>query len=392
MQQTFENQYDVTVLGAGMVGLAAALGMARQGLKIAVVDVKAPALSWAPNSVEARVSALNVGSCKLLESLGVWPVIENSASTPLRQMQVWDAVGGGAIHFDSAEVGASQLGFIVENRALVRALWQALSVHAHVDFLVPAVPVHWQTRTLQLREQGTVTATLTFGADGGRSWLREAAHIPCAETTYGQQAIVAIVQTAQPHRHGAYQAFLKTGPVGLLPWLQPQQMALIWSAETARAEALMALGDAAFSMELTAVMGHALGSIQLQTPRQVLPLLQRHADYYVLPGLVLLGDAAHTIHPLAGQGVNLGFADVQAALDCIHRCKTQKQPLDHLKQWRRFERARRSENQLMIWTMQGFHQCFTAEGRVLPYLRSLGLNTVDRVGFLKRFFMQQAIS
>ncbi len=397
MKADTENTFDIIVVGGGMVGLAMALSAANLKLSVAVIEPKPLSFDWQPEQLDARVSAVNLGNRDFLKTLGIWDELRSKAVGPLRAMQVWDAVGGGQIEFNAADIAKPELGFIIENREIVQALWARLENHDHVTLFAPAAAKALQQNNALVLASGKVLhAQLIIGADGGRSWLRDQANITHKENPYQQKAIVAVIESDRAHQRTAYQAFLDTGPVALLPLSHMHQNALVWSASESRADALLALDESEFCNELQNAMNYTLEGLRCLTPPKAIPLVMRHADQYILSsqtsdgsdvGIALIGDAAHTIHPLAGQGVNLGFQDAAALAGCLARALKRQQPIAGHKTLRRFERARRAENQTMIWTMAAFHHAFTKTQPQLAQLRSLGLNIVDRLSAVKQLFM-----
>jgi 2-octaprenylphenol hydroxylase len=312
---------------------------------------------------------------------------------PYREMQVWDAGGRGSIHFDSADLGEPDLGHIIENRVITRALAQRMAQLPNITVICPAAPARLRLRPdgsseLQLADGRRLAARLIVGADGAASWVREQAGIELELRHYGQRAVVATVKTERGHQDTAWQRFLPSGPLAFLP-LPGGYSSIVWSTTPEQAGQLLAMTEEAFRQALAEAFEHKLGAITWAGPRAAFPLQGQHARAYVKPGLALVGDAAHTIHPLAGQGVNLGFADV-ACLAALLRAAPTDNP-GSLKLLRRYERARRGDNQLTLEAMGVFKHLFGSDARWLADLRNAGLDLVDRWPVAKRFFMQQAM-
>lgn len=386
--------FDVLVVGGGMVGAAFALACSGKGLAIGLVDARPPQRDWPKGEVDIRVSALSRASQRILGRLGAWGRIEALGASPYRRMHVWDEVSGGAITFDSADLGELDLGHIVENRAIQWALWERLEQAPDLTLIAPASIADLergpQGIRLVLGEGRILEARLLVAADGRDSLIRGLAGIQTTGWDYDQQAIVANVRPERWHEETAWQRFLPTGPLALLP-LRDGRCSIVWSATEGRAKELMALDEQGLSEALTDASEGRLGRIQVGGPRAAVPLRLQHAERYVERGLALIGDAAHAIHPLAGQGVNLGFLDaveLAAALDLALACRRDIASLWTL---RRYERARRGENLAMLMAMDAFKRAFGSRLPPLVAARGLGLALTDRLGPLKRLFMGRAL-
>ncbi|SIT72107.1 2-octaprenyl-6-methoxyphenol hydroxylase /2-octaprenyl-3-methyl-6-methoxy-1,4-benzoquinol hydroxylase [Ectothiorhodosinus mongolicus] len=383
---------DVVIIGAGMVGACLALALAAQGRSVAVVD-REPAPEFVPGSdYGLRVSAINRASQQQFEQLRVWQAMLEMRAHPYRAMQVWDAGSSGAIEFDAASIGEPDLGHIIENQVVQRALWEAMQADAQVTVLCPDelryLDVGAQAVHVGLVSGARLSARLVVGADGAQSRLRELASIGVESRYYGQKATVATVKTQLPHEDTAWQRFLSTGPVAFLP-LGDGSCSIVWSADDARAEEIRDMSDEEFKAALAEALDYRLGAVEQTSMRGIFPLRGSQADAYVKPRIALVGDAAHTIHPLAGQGANLGFQDA-AALAAILAEEPRRDPGD-LRLLRRYERARRGENVLMMRAMEGFRTVFGSEQPGLASLRGLGLNTASNFAPLKHFFTRQAL-
>lgn len=386
--------FDLVVAGGGMVGAACALACAGRGLRIAVVEPRAPERAWPPGEADLRVSALSRASQRLLARLGVWGRIQTLGASPYRRMCVWDAVGGGQIRFDSADLGEPDLGHIVENRVTQLALWERLEQSADATLVCPAAIAGLErgagTTRLMLADGRQLQARLLVGADGRDSRIRELAGIRTQGWDYDQRAIVATVTPSEWHQDTAWQRFLPTGPLAFLPLAQGR-CSIVWSADAERAAELMELSDRAFAAELESAIESRLGRLRLDGPRAAVALRLQHAEHYVEPGLALIGDAAHAIHPLAGQGVNLGFLDAAALADALDWALARRRDIASLQTLRRYERARRGENMAMLAAMDGFKRLFGTDNAALAAARSLGLSLTDRLTPLKRRLMEQAL-
>jgi len=389
-----ELRFDILVVGGGMVGAALACACVGKGWRIALVEARAPQRAWPTGEVDLRVSALNHASQRILERLGVWDRITQLGASPYREMHVWDGVGGGSIHFDSAELGEPDLGHIVENRVIRLALWERLEEAEEVTLLCPSgveeIELTTELALLDLQDGQRVGARLLVGADGRDSRVRSRVGIASRGWLYDQRAIVANVQVREGHRETARQRFLPTGPLAFLP-LRDGRCSIVWSVTEFRAQELMGLDEAGFRSELEAASEDHLGPIGDIGPRAAFGLQLRHAEHYVKPRLALIGDAAHALHPLAGQGVNLGFLDAAALAAALDEARDRHRDIGGLWALRRYERARRGDNLLMLAAMDGFKRMFSNAVPPLAVLRSAGLSLVDRLGPVKHLFMHHAL-
>ena len=396
-------QYDVAIVGAGMAGLALAAALAGQGLSIALIEARAIALPDLPDrgdlgSFDSRVSALNMKSIGLLDAVGAWPSIARYRSCAYRHMKVWDAQGTGSIHFDAAEVDRAALGHIVENRAVIHGLLEQILPAPEIKIVAPHPLQFIDTTpdgvTLALDDHPPLRARLLVAADGALSSVRGMLDFKTREWDYGHRAIVATVATTQPHANTAWQRFLPSGPLAFLPLPSEGEQyycSIVWSLQEEMVDDILALDDAAFCAELGRAFEHRLGPVQACSPRFAFPLRQRHALDYVRPGVALVGDAAHTIHPLAGQGINLGFQDVEVLAREILGAHRRGASPGSIEVLRRYQRQRKGENLLMMGAMEGFKRLFEQQALPLRWLRNAGMQGVGASGPLKREIMRRAM-
>ena len=392
-------QADLIIVGAGMVGSALALALQDQGLEILLVD--GSPLSVKPfdpqAAFEPRVSALSVASQRILERLGVWEGIAARRVCPYGEMQVWDGSGTGQIHFSAASVHAESLGHIVENRVVQDALLERL--HDSSIGLLPGARLEQLRRSgegwlLSLNDGRELRAPLVIAADGANSAVRRLAGCATREWDYLHHAIVTSVRCAKPHQATAWQRFTDDGPLAFLPLAGPageHWCSIVWSVTPTEAERLMALDDAGFRRALGFAFEHRLGEVLQADPRLCIPLRQRHAKRYVEDGLALIGDAAHSIHPLAGQGVNLGFLDVAVLAEVLLHAMQRGERLSDVKVLSRYERRRMPHNLAMMAAMEGFERLFQADPLPVRWLRNSGLNWVDDLPEAKALFVRQAL-
>ncbi len=385
----------VVIIGGGMVGLLLAAALASEDIAVTIIETKEPQLDWELDSFSARVSAINVVSRRMLRNLGVWKHVRESSYGTLMGLTAWDSVGGGEISFDSADVGVPDLGVIVENRELVRVLWEHCAEQPQISIHCPVTPKainkHEDGFTIDLEDGTTLKASLIIGADGAHSWVRGEMAAKLKTKSYRQSAIVTVVKTQSAHENIGWQAFLPTGPLALLPLANPHRCAIVWSATSKQAENLMAMDTNEFECELNNEFGVRLGEIAVLTERRAIPLRMRHVQHYVEPRLALIGDAAHTIHPLAGQGVNLGFMDAACLAACLSQAKQKGQDFGNMKVLRRYERWRKGENALMIAAMRSFNDLFLSDSTMLVQARNMGLKITNRLTSLKNCFMKVAM-
>lgn len=387
------NRYDVAIHGAGMVGLLLARALAPLGLKIAVIDAKAPP-RWQAGEPDLRVSAVTVVSERILRALDCWTAMQQARVSPFRAIQVWDALGQGTVLFDSAAVGESHLGHIVENSLIQSVLSDALRRYDNVNLLIPNA-VHGLEREddgveLSLEDGRRLSASLLVGADGAASPIRRLCDIELDAGEYGQVGLVTTIRTERHHGEIARQRFLPGGPLAFLP-MQDGRCSIVWSLPAEAGERRVHAPEAEFLAALTEASDRMLGEVVGCGARAAFPLRRLHARRYTDARVALIGDAAHVIHPLAGQGANLGFLDAAVLAEEIGRAHGRGRDIGGMSVLRRYERRRRADNQLMQSAMDAFHLLFRTEAPWVVLPRSLGLNLTDRLPPAKAFFMRRAM-
>lgn len=387
--------YDVVIVGGGIVGLTLACLLGRTSLRLAIVEVRLPVMQGPDEGeFDQRVSAITRASEYILATAGAWEEIACRRLFPFREMRVWDATGNGVIHFDSADIGEDRLGYIIENRVIESALLDRVRSLDDVVLYRPAeikaIALSPGHVSLTLRGGERITTRLVVGADGADSKVRQMAGIRTLQWSYGQQAIVTQVKTSEPHWDTAWQVFLPTGPLAFLP-LSDHDSSIVWSTATARAGYLMALDEDGFLAELQTAFGTALGRMLSVGPRAAYPLRALYATSSVQPRIALAGDAAHTIHPLAGQGVNLGLLDAAALAQVLTQGVAQGRDPGGLPLLRRYERWRKGDHLIMLATMEGFHRLFGLPFAPARWVRNWGLNLTHMLTPVKNLLMRQAM-
>lgn len=392
-------EYDLVVVGGGAVGATfAALAVRQAGLpaaRVAVIERDRPPPWTLTDAYDLRVFALSRASSRILAAAGAWDAIAAARVSPYERMRVWhesmSPFGNDVLMFDAAELGEPNLGYIVEGRLIQTALHaslEALGVTI-VSATVESLALAPDTAVVALGER-RLTARLLVGADGGRSRVRELAGLAATTRDYHQQAIVANVTTAKPHEETAWQRFLGYGTLAFLP-LANGQCSIVWSVGNDRAAELRTLSVPEFERELTAALDGALGEVRLASGRVSIPLAATRAEHYVLERCALIGDAAHTVHPLAGQGVNLGFLDAATLADVLAEARDEREDPGALRLLRRYERRRRPQNELMSRAMSGFNDFLAMGQGPAAQIARRGMGMVNRMGPVKRLLAERAL-
>ncbi|MEN2395478.1 2-octaprenyl-3-methyl-6-methoxy-1,4-benzoquinol hydroxylase [Pseudomonas halotolerans] len=390
---------DLLIVGAGMVGSALALALQGSGLQVLLLDGSPMSVKpFDPQAAfEPRVSALSAASQRILDRLGVWDGIIARRASPYTDMHVWDGSGTGQIHFSAASLHAEVLGHIVENRVVQDALLDRL--HDCDLGLLANARLEQMRRSgddwlLTLADGRTLRAPLVIAADGANSAVRRLTGVATREWDYLHHAIVTSVRSTRPHRMTAWQRFTDNGPLAFLPLERDGQQdwcSIVWSTTPGEAQRLMALDEADFCNELERAFEGRLGTVLSADPRVCVPLRQRHAKRYVTEGLALIGDAAHTIHPLAGQGVNLGFLDAAVLAEVLLQAAGRGERLADVKVLSRYERRRMPHNLALMAAMEGFERLFQADPLPVRWLRNTGLKLVDGLPEAKALFVREAL-
>ncbi|WP_194205455.1 3-demethoxyubiquinol 3-hydroxylase [Superficieibacter sp. 1612_C1] len=383
---------EVAVIGGGMVGGALALGLAQHGFTVTVIERAAPPAFDPTSPPDVRISAISAASVSLLRGLGVWDAVLGMRAHPYRRLETWEWQNA-HVAFDASELKLPHLGYMVENNVLQRALWQALEAHPQVTLRVPAsvksMRYDGDRQVLALDDGDTLTVKLVVGADGANSQVRQMAGIGIHAWHYQQACMLISVECENAPGDSTWQQFTPSGPRAFLP-LFDNRASLVWYDTPARIRQLQTLSMPQLEREIAQHFPARLGKV---TPvaAGAFPLTRRHALKYALPGLALVGDAAHTIHPLAGQGVNLGYRDVDALLDVLTSARSHGEAWASHQVLKRYQMRRMADNFIMQSGMDLFYAGFSNDLGPLRVLRNVGLMAAQRAGVLKRQALKYAL-
>lgn len=412
MVDVHTNEFDIVIAGAGMVGASLACLLADSGLRIALLDrnplvreIEDASLERASNKFDPRVSAISQASQQLFRQLGVWEDMQSARVCNYTGMEVWDAEGTGSIDFSAVEINQPELGSIVENSIIIAALHKRIAQLENVFSITPFAIESFENIErensliveLKADDGQSIRAPLVIAADGANSKLRALANFESREWDYEQHALVTTVRTQLPHNNTALQRFMETGPLAFLPLRVAQDddsqhfCSIVWSMQPDQADRAMSLSEGEFNAELAAALEFKLGSIEWSDKRFVFPLRQRHALDYVKGSIVLVGDAAHTIHPLAGQGVNLGLLDAKALAEELHRGVEAGRSVADPTVLLRYQRRRKGNNLSMMWLMEGFKRLFAQQDLSVRWLRNIGMNAADKMTPIKNQMIRKAM-
>jgi 2-octaprenylphenol hydroxylase len=394
-------KFDVVIIGGGLVGASLAAALKHSGLSLAIVESQpslmpgnAPASDADPSDAnwDNRIYAISPGSRRFLEQSGAWPLLDAGRIVSVEAMRVFGD-SGSELEFSAYQMGVAELACILENRALHQALWQVAAQQENLTLLNPArcaaLKFAADSATLTLEDGRTLDAKLVVGADGRDSWVRKQAGISAAPLDYRQHGVVANFSCELPHRGIAYQWFQSDGILALLP-LPGNRASMVWSVSPERAENLLAMPHQELCGQVAAASRHSLGELQLVTPPAAFPLRLLVLPHISAPRVALIGDAAHNMHPLAGQGVNTGFRDARQLAGILLGRGAQNDCGDAML-LRRYERKRKEDIYTMQATTYGLKHLFNNDVPVLRYARNFGLNSVNRISPLKKMLMQHAL-
>lgn len=389
---------DIVIIGGGMVGLALATLLAETDCQIKIIEQQAPQLCC-DSVISNRVSAINRRSQKMLQKVGAWQLISAERLSAYEQMSVWEKDSFAKIHFDNRDpvirqLGLEQLGFIIENNQIQTALWHKVSQQENVEILLT------QPKTLGISDSGAfltlengemLSAKLVVGADGANSWVRQQAKIPLISRDYQHSALVCNVQTAEVHDKTARQIFAPDSILAFLPLSNQHLCSIVWSLPPNRAKQLAECDEKQFNQALSIAFDNRLGLCHLQSSRAIYPLVARYARDFARSRIALVGDAAHTIHPLAGLGVNLGFADAIQLAKEIQTNLQQSYDIGEYRHLRQFERLRKVEAVKLLTAMEGIKQLFSGDNPLKKLVRGIGMSATNQNSLLKKFLIEQAV-
>jgi len=385
--------FDVVVIGGGLVGLSLVRALEGSGLTLALVEAQLPGAVPETDSWDNRVYAVSPGCASFLERCGAWGSLPQERLTRVDAMRVYGDDAGACLEFSAYDAGLRELAFVVESRRLQQALWEAVRNQV-VQVFCPArwtaLEFHEDHAALQLDDGSELRARLVVGADGSESRVRAAAGLAATPGDYGQLGIVANFSCERPHRGTAFQWFMRDGVLALLP-LPNARVSMVWSIEQERGRRLLALTAAELATEVELASRGALGGLRLISPTAAFPLKLQRVAHFTKPRVALAGDAAHNVHPLAGQGVNLGFRDARELAKVLVERGPQRDCGDHAL-LRQYERARREDVAAMQLTTDGLQKLFNNDAVLLTRARNLGLELVNRQPWLKNFLVHHAVA
>ena len=384
---------NVIIVGGGIAGRTLSSLLAADGIRCLILEQRPQAPVLQKN--DPRTLAITRASENILRNAGAWKYLPEDRTGYFRKMTVWEETGMGDIEFNSAELCEPTLGYIIEQNVLEWVLQKANAESSEIDCLyaatVKTLDVQEDRVAVTLEDGKKISSQLIIGADGANSELRRLSGITFPRHDYQQQAVACIVRTEKPHDCVARQRFLSTGPLAFLPMADQYQCGVVWSTSPDHAAELMNMQQAEFYKTLADAFNHTLGAIADSQSRAVFPLQHAQATHYCLPRLALIGDAAHTVHPLAGQGANLGLLDAAALAEIIHDAVTRHQDFGALPVLRRYERWRKGENFLMMKILHGFKVLFESKLETVKYLRNTGLDVIDMLTPVKHIIMRHAM-
>ena len=386
--------FDIIVVGGGLVGASAAVELSTQGFRVALVDKVSPQFDHAHNSEDDwdnRIYAVSPGNAAWLETLGIWGGLDPARLCPIERMEVFGDAHAEPLVFDAYEVNSLNLGVILENRELLRALWSklaALNVHLETSAQVESLAVREERAFISLKNGDVLNARLIIGADGGNSWVRKQSGVSVKMHDYQQMGVVANFETALPHGNIARQWFTENGVLAWLP-LPGNRISIVWSTDNA-AE-LMELSPDELANKVSGAGAHALGILQIISETAAFKLVKQTANQLISPRIVLVGDAAHQIHPLAGQGVNLGFRDVIVLSEVLKKA-SKYEDIGDAHVLRRYERARQADILALGTVTHGLHWLFESQSPIIKRVRNFGLGLTSQQRELKSYLIRQAIA
>lgn len=388
--------WDVVIVGGGMVGATVALGLGQQGMSVLLLEKKVIDSAWqADSAYQVRVSALTRASEKILRNLGAWQGVESRRFHPFTAMHVWDEITPGEVHFSAKDMGEPNLGYTVENNVIQFALWDQVEACENITVLLnhrlESLRLENDQAWLVLEGIGEIQTELLVGADGAMSQVRELAYIGLDTHDYEQCAVVGCVKTELSSEDTCWQRYTQNGPFAYLS-MGENVSSIAWYLPMEKMQWALTLSDVDFAAEISKASDYRLGSVIEVAERGAFPLVRRHAEHYVKPNLALVGDAAHTIHPQAGQGVNLGLLDAAALIETVLDARAQNKPWGRYSILRKYERWRRGDNALVQRSMEAFDWLFKQDASLKVIVRKGLLPLANRLTPLKNWLMGQALN
>ena len=384
---------NVIIVGGGLTGCSLACLLAKNNIRCLVIS-KQPPVEEKNTGQDPRTLAITRGSENILRATGAWQLLDPEKIGYFREMFVWEENGDGDIHFDSADLCEPSLGTIIEQSALEQALQNQARQCENIDWIqsTPSSFARDKTKiTIKLEDNSQYSASLLVGTDGANSTVRSLAKIAYPRHDYHQRAVACIVKTEKPHLQTARQRFINNGPLAFLPMADPNQCGVVWSTSPHHAEELLSMETRDFNRVLAEAFENRLGNIKSLTSPVTFPLFHAQAETYCQQRLALAGDAAHTVHPLAGQGANLGLLDAATLAEIIINTREKQHDIGNYIALRRYERWRKSENYLALKILQGFKYLFESRHDSLKVVRNIGLDLADAIHPFKHVIMRHAM-
>ena len=383
--------YDIIIVGGGIVGLACGLALAKLNSQIAIVESKPAELDFDDTQYDPRVISVNPETIDFFKELGVWHAIRDQRVSAFDKITVWS--GQAILNFSAADINEPESGFIIENRVIRKSLWEKVQQTKNITLITNTelVDVVIDNAAQLSTTDGTLTTKLVIGADGANSWLRQQRNPPMKSHDYHHHALVATIETEASHNKTAWQHFLSTGPLAFLPLANPNQCSIVWSSSPSHIDSLKQLDDEAFIEQLNQAFEHRLGNMKALSPRFSFPLQMQHLKDYVQPHIAFIGDAAHRIHPLAGQGANLGFMDAKCLAKTLQSACESNKDCYSLSNLQKYQRERKYYNSQMLIAMDALKALFTTKSPTLSSLRNMGIDTIEKTPLIKNLFCKRAM-